>query len=125
VKIRKGEAEVAKNYLSEPELDVLNRIVTLYLEFAELQALNRRPMTMADWIAKLDDFLRLSGRELLDHAGAISRDEALDKAHQEYEAFRQAELAKPSIAEEDFLAREAELKKIEVTRKRSGKQAGH
>lgn len=124
-RIRKGEAEVAKNYLSEPELDVLNRIVTLYLEFAELQALNRRPMTMADWIAKLDDFLRLSGRELLDHAGAISRDEALEKAHREYEAFRHAELAKPSRAEEHFLEAEAELKMIETKRKRGGKQAGH
>jgi len=119
-KIRKGEAEVAKNYLSESELDVLNRIVTLYLEFAELQALNRRPMTMADWIAKLDDFLKLSGRELLDHAGTISRDEALEKAHQEYEVFRQMELAMPSQAEKDFLEAEAELKKIEANRKRGG-----
>lgn len=116
-KIRKSEAEVAKNYLSESELDVLNRIVTLYLEFAELQALNRRPMTMADWIAKLDDFLRLSGRELLDHAGAISRDEALEKAHQEYEAFRHAELAKPTEVEKHFLEAEAELKRIESKRK--------
>lgn len=116
-KIRKGEAEVAKNYLSEQELDVLNRIVTLYLEFAELQALNRRPMTMLDWIAKLDDFLRLSDRDLLDHGGTISRDEALEKAHQEYEAFRKAELAKPSQAEGHFLEAEAELKKIELKRK--------
>jgi hypothetical protein len=54
--IRKGEAEVAKNYLVEEELDVFNRIVTLYLEFAELQAPNRKPMTMADWIARLDEF---------------------------------------------------------------------
>ncbi len=120
-KIRKGEAEVAKNYLSESELDVLNRIVTLYLEFAELQALNRRPMTMSDWIAKLDDFLRLSGRELLEHAGTVSRDEALEKAHQEFEMFRQAEQAKPSQAEEHFLEAEAELKQIEANRKRGGK----
>ena len=120
-KIRKSEAEVAKNYLSESELDVLNRIVTLYLEFAELQALNRRPMTMADWIAKLDDFFRLSGRELLEHAGTISRDEAMEKAHQEYEAFRHVELTKPSQAEEHFLEAEAELKQLESDRKRGGK----
>ncbi|MBL7644958.1 MAG: virulence RhuM family protein [Candidatus Hydrogenedentes bacterium] len=120
-KIRKSEAEVAKNYLSESELDVLNRIVTLYLEFAELQALNRRPMTMSDWIAKLDDFLRLSGRELLEHAGTVSRDEALEKAHQEYEAFRHAELATASQAEEHFLEVEAELKRLEADRKRGGK----
>src|ERR1019366_4240829 len=61
----KAEAVIAKNYLSPGELDVLNRIVTAYLELAELQALNRRPMSMRDWIAKLDDFLRLSGRDLL------------------------------------------------------------
>lgn len=122
-RVCKSEAEVAKNYLSEDELDVLNRIVTLYLEFAELQALNRTPMTMADWIAKLDDFLRLSGRELLDHGGTVSRDAALEKAHQEYEAFRMAELAKPTQAEQHFLEAEAELKQIEAKRKRGTKPA--
>ena len=71
-RIRKSEVSVAKNYLNPDELDLLNRIVTAYLEFAELQALNRRPMYMQDWIQQLDMFLTMSGRDLLDHAGKIS-----------------------------------------------------
>ena len=111
--IRKGESEIAKNYLEEDELNLLNRIVTMYLEFAELQALNRVPMTMQDWIDKLDDFLKLSGRNLLTHAGAITHDAALQKAHEEHEKFRLARLEAPTSAETDFLIAEAELKQIE------------
>ena len=72
--IRKSEVSVAKNYLNQDELDLLNRLVTAYLEFAELQALNRRPMYMQDWIRQLDMFLAMSGRELLDHVGKISHE---------------------------------------------------
>ncbi len=61
--VRKEDVAIAKNYLTEDELQVLNRIVNLYLEYAELQALERKPMTMRDWIAKLDEFLKVSGRE--------------------------------------------------------------
>lgn len=111
---RKADAEVAKNYLSEQELEILNRIVTMYLEFAELQALSRKPMHMADWIAKLDDFLKLSGREILAHAGNISHNEALEKAHAEYETYRQEQLKAPSRVERDFLDT---LQKIESARK--------
>jgi hypothetical protein len=68
-KPRKSDVVGAKNYLDAAELEALNRIVTAYLEFAELQAMNRKAMHMADWIAKLDDFLRLSDRDILDHAG--------------------------------------------------------
>jgi hypothetical protein len=60
--VRKGDVSVAKNYLSEDELQVLNRIVSLYIEYAELQALERKPMTMQGWIMKLDEFLTISGR---------------------------------------------------------------
>ena len=63
--VRKDDVTIAKNYLTETELTTLNRIVSLYIEFAELQALQRKPMTMRDWIAKLDDFLKISDRELL------------------------------------------------------------
>lgn len=66
---RKADAMVAKNYLGVDEIEVLNRIVTAYLEFAELQAIDRKPMYMADWIAKLDDFLKLSDREILTTPG--------------------------------------------------------
>lgn len=88
---------------------MLNRIVNLYLEYAELQALERKPMTMRDWIAKLDDFLKLSGRELLDHAGKVSHEAALAKAEAEYEKFRRLEDSKPSQVDKDF---EEAIKKL-------------
>ena len=108
-KPRKSDVTVAKNYLREEEIDVLNRIVTMYLEFAELQALHRRPMYMRDWIAKLDDFLGLSDRDILTHAGTVSHQDALDKAREEYEKFRREHLNDPSPVEGHF--REA-VKKI-------------
>ena len=98
----KEEAAIAKNYLRAEELEGLNRIVTAYLEFAELRALNRRPMYMRDWIAKLEDFLRLSGREILTHAGKISHEQALRTAEREFEKYRVRELAQPSQVEKDF-----------------------
>jgi len=75
----KHEAEIAKNYLTEEEVDMLNRIVNLYLDFAELQAKSHVPMYMKDWIKKLDDFLTLSGKELLTHAGTVSAEVADQK----------------------------------------------
>ena len=86
---RRTDAEVAKNYLSADELDTLNRIVSLYLDFAELQAKSHQPMYMRDWIQKLDDFLRLSGKELLTHAGKISAELAKQKANAEYDKFKE------------------------------------
>lgn len=79
---------IAKNYLSEPELKQLNLIVSLYLDFAELQATNGRLMKMVDWIKKLDDFLRISEKEILTGAGKISHLEAIEKAEKEYEKYR-------------------------------------
>ena len=92
---RRADAGVAKNYLAAEEIEMLNLIVSAYLDFAELQARNRRPMAMRDWITKLDDFLRLSDRELLDHAGSVSHKAALAKAEAEYDKFRAIEDAKP------------------------------
>lgn len=86
--LRASDAEIAKNYLDEKELDILNRIVSLYLDFAELQAVERKPMYMRDWIAKLDEFLRVSGRGVLAHKGLISHEQALAKAKTEYKRFR-------------------------------------
>ncbi len=110
----KGEAAIAKNYLTSEELEVLNRIVTAYLEFAELQALNRKPMYMQDWIAKLDDFLRMGERDILSHAGTISHEQALRTAELEFEKFRALQLIQPSPVEEDF---EAAVKKLPRPRK--------
>lgn len=102
-KPNKQEIEVAKNYLNKEELDVLNRMVTAYLELAELQALNRKPMYMKDWINRLDDFLTMTGSEILTNAGSISHQKALDKAHKEYEKYKEQTKNELSKAEKDFL----------------------
>ena len=80
----------------------MNRIVNLYIEFAELQALDRRPMTMRDWIRKLDEFLKISGRELLDHAGKISAEQAKVKAELEYDRYRKLADSQPRPVDTDF-----------------------
>jgi hypothetical protein len=116
---RKSDVAIAKNYLNAEEIDALNRIVTAYLEFAELQALNRRPMFMTDWIAKLDDFLRLSDREILTHAGKISHEAAVAKAEGEFEKFHQAQSTLPQPVDEHFERTLGELKKIEEQKKTS------
>jgi hypothetical protein len=100
---------IAKNHLTAEELDALNRIVNAYPEFAEFQSLSRKPMHMAEWIAKLDDFLRLSEHEILTHAGTVSHEAALARANEEYEKFRTQRAALPSRAEEDF---ERAIKKL-------------
>lgn len=109
----KHEAEIAKNYLTEEEVDMLNRIVNLYLDFAELQAKSHVPMYMKDWIKKLDDFLTLSGKELLTHAGTVSAEVAKLKADSEYDRFRERTQFQLSPVEIHFLeAFEAEQKKL-------------
>jgi hypothetical protein len=85
------DVSVAKNYLSEEELKQLNLIVTLYLDFAELQASNRRAMTMNEWVTKLDDFLKLSEKKILLGAGKVSKKKAEEKARNEYEKYRKSE----------------------------------
>ena len=85
----KPEAEIAKNYLTQDEIKSLNRIVSLYLDFAELQAEEHRPMYMKDWINILDDFLRISRKDILTHAGKISAKLAKEKADSEYDKFKE------------------------------------
>lgn len=111
---RKADVGVAKNYLNEEELRTLNLIVAAYLDFAELQAVTRKAMTMSDWIARLDDFIRLSDRGVLSHAGAISHDAALQKAEAELVRFRAAQAALPRPVDEHFAATVEELKRIEA-----------
>ena len=110
--IRKDDVSIAKNYLTEDELQVLNRIVNLYIEYAELQALERKPMSMRDWLTKLDEFLKISGRELLDHAGKISSDSAKTKAELEYTRYRALLAAQPQPVDADFEAAAQALKKL-------------
>ena len=100
---KRTDAEIAKNYLSSDELDTLNRIVSLYLDFAELQAKSHKPMYMKDWIQKLDDFLKLSGKELLSHAGKISAELAKQKADMEYDKFKERTAYSLSPVEIHFL----------------------
>lgn len=111
-KLHKADTEIAKNYLNPEELDILNRIVSMYLDFAELQAINRSPMYMKDWIVKLDEFLKLSGREILEHAGSIAHDDAAQKARLEYERWHIVELTAPTEAENHFVEAVQDLKQI-------------
>ena len=90
-KIHASDVTIAKNYLSEPEIKQLNLIVSLYLDFAELQATNARAMKMSDWVTKLDDFLKLSEKQILKDAGSISAKKAENIAHTEYEKYQKVE----------------------------------
>ena len=116
-KIRKSDVGVAKNYLEEDELEILNRIVTAYLEMAELQAFNRQAMYMKDWLERLDMFLNMTGRELLDHAGKVSREEALEKANHEYEKFNQKRLSMPTEVEKHFIEAERQIRELSQKKK--------
>jgi hypothetical protein len=123
-RVRKADVTVAKNYLDAGELDALNRIVNAYLEFAELQARSRRPMYMRNWIAKLDDFLRVSERDILTHAGRVSHEVAMAKAEGEFEKFQAGRLAQPTEVEKQFEAMVKELKHLppkKPTRRKRGK----
>lgn len=101
---RKEEVVVAKNYLDEKELNILNRITSAYLEFAELQAIRQIPMTMKDWILKLDDFIKMTGSELLSNPGKISKLEAENKALAEYAKYKETIKDELSEVEKHFLA---------------------
>ena len=120
--VRKPDVTIAKNYLNADELDALNRIVNAYLEFAELQATSRRPMHMHDWIAKLDDFLKLTDRDILSHAGKVSHETARLKAEAEYDTFRAAQAALPQPVDQHFQDAIDELKKIEKLAKSTPKR---
>ena len=96
----KSETEIAKNYLTEEELNILNRMVSAYLDVAELNALDRRPMTMQDWVNELDTFLKMTRKDILSNSGTISHKKALEKAHKEYDKYMQNHL---TIAEKDYL----------------------
>lgn len=99
----KPEAEIAKNYLTHEEVKSLNRIVSLYLDFAEMQAEEHRPMYMKDWINILDDFLRISRKDILTHAGKISAKLAKEKADNEYDKFKERTQNNLSAVEIHFL----------------------
>jgi len=89
--IKKHDVSIAKNYLVEDEIKLLGLLVEQYLAFAEAMAQQRTPMYMADWIKRLDTIIQMNGRELLNHAGKISHEKALEKSAQEYNKFRETQ----------------------------------
>ncbi|SMM99353.1 Putative DNA-binding protein in cluster with Type I restriction-modification system [uncultured Candidatus Thioglobus sp.] len=99
----KKEIEIAKNYLAEDELDILNRMVTAFLEIAEIQALDRTPMYMADWIKQLDAFLKMTNKDILQHSGTISHQKAVEKAHSEYDIYKEKINNRITQVEKDFI----------------------
>lgn len=116
--VRKGDVTVAKNYLNQQEVDELNRIVVMWLDYAEDQARRRKQVFLADWQQKLDEFLRFNERDVLNNAGSIGKQQADDKAKQEYEAFQ----VKRREALEESGAVET-IKALEAISKRSAKKS--
>lgn len=119
--LKKDEVTVAKNYLDEKELNILNQITSAYLEFAELQAIRQIPMTMKDWIAKLDDFIKMTGSELLDNPGKISKLEAENKALAEYAKYKETIKDELSEVEKHFLESVKQTQKQLEKKTRDGK----
>lgn len=96
----RAETEIAKNYLSEEELELLNKMVSAYLDVAEINALNMHAMTMKEWIKELDGFLTMTHKDILEGAGTVSHEKALKKAHEEYNKYMRNHLTQ---AEKDYL----------------------
>lgn len=113
-KVRKQDVSIAKNYLNEPEIEALNNLVEQYLVFAEGQAKRKIPMYMNDWITKLNGFLTLNDREILEHAGRVSHELAKEKAESEYEIFNTKRLEQKKQLDSDF---EQTIKRLENKKK--------
>jgi hypothetical protein len=111
--INKSDSEVAKNYLNEQELDALNKIVTAYLDIAEVRALNHEPMYMKDWLKTIDDYLKMTRREILTTKGKVSHKQALEKAHTEYDKYKKKQKDLLSKVEKDFIESISKLEQIE------------
>ena len=111
--IKRSDVEVAKNYLDEKELDALNKIVTAYLDIAEVHALNQEPMYMKDWLETIDDYLRMTRRDILTTKGKVTHQQALEKAHSEYERYKRNQEYILSPVECHFLESIGELDKLD------------
>ena len=112
-RIKLSDVEVAKNYLDEKELDALNKIVTAYLDIAEVHALNQEPMYMKDWLETIDDYLRMTRRDILTTKGKVTHQQALEKAHSEYERYKRNQEYILSPVECHFLESIGELDKLD------------
>lgn len=111
--IKRSDVEVAKNYLDEKELDALNKIVTAYLDIAEVHALNQEPMYMKEWLETIDDYLRMTRRDILTTKGKVTHQQALEKAHSEYEKYKRNQEYILSPVECHFLESIGELDKLD------------
>jgi hypothetical protein len=118
----RADAQVAKNYLAPDEMETLNRITVAFLEFAEAMAKNRKPMHMADWIAKLDDFLKLGDHPLLIGAGRVQAKAATRKVDAEYDAWHARAINAPSAVERHFLDAIEKAKALAVAKPMLGKR---
>lgn len=107
------DAEIAKNYLSREELEILDRLVSAYLDIAELRAMNREPMYMKDWLETIDDYLKMTRRDILTHKGKVLHRQALEKAHKEYEKYSEKEKQYLSLVEKHYLEAVSTLERIE------------
>ena len=108
------EATVAKNYLTEKEIDILNRIVSMYLDYAELQAIEEKTMTMEDWIKELNYFLTMNRKDILEGPGKISHEEAMNHVKTEYNKYKHRIELKPSDVELHYLESIKNLEKISI-----------
>lgn len=108
--VRKGDVDIAKNYLSKDEIEALNRIVVMYLDYAEDMAKQHIPMHMADWENKLNDFLKFHGRKILNNAGSVTAEEAKNKAYAEYQKFNTARIEKQKT---DFAELESRVESLQ------------
>ena len=111
--IKRTDVEVAKNYLNKNELDALNKIVTAYLDIAEVHALNHEPMYMKDWLETIDDYLKMTRRDILKTKGSVTHKQALEKAHEEYEKYKKSEECRLSSVEQHFFDSINELEGLE------------
>ena len=116
--IHRSDVEVAKNYLTEPELDALNKIVTAYLDIAEVHALNQEPMYMKDWLETINDYLKMTRRDILTSSGHISHKQAIEKAHAEYDKYKNRLDDTLSPVEKDFIESIGMLEQISDSSKK-------
>lgn len=110
--IKKSDSEIAKNYLNDEEIDALNKIVNAYLDIAEVQALNHEPMYMKDWLKTIDDYLKMTRREILTTKGSVSHQQAIEKAHAEYDKFKKKQDDILSPVEKHFIESIDKLEQI-------------
>ncbi len=115
--IKKSDSEIAKNYLDDKEIDALNKIVAAYLDIAEVQALNHEPMYMKDWLQTIDDYLKMTRREILTTKGGVSHQQAIEKAHAEYDKYKKKQDDNLSPVEKDFIKSIDKLEQIGMRKK--------